>query len=51
MKLIIDGFGKTIHKQDNHIIIKDNDKIIYDDLAEKINSLTIMGKGHITFDQ
>jgi len=50
MKLIIDGFGKTIHKQDNHIIIKDNDKIIYDDLAEKINSLTIMGKGHITFD-
>ena len=50
MKLLLDGYNKTIHKKDNQIIIKDDNKIIYDDLAEKIENITILAKGHITFD-
>ena len=50
MKLLLDGYNKTIHKNDNHIIIKDNKEVIFDDLAEKIDNITILGKGHITFD-
>ena len=50
MKIIIDGYNKTIHKQDNHIIIKDNNKTILDELATNIDNIVILGKGHITFD-
>jgi len=50
MKIIIDGYNKTIHKQNNHIIIKDNNKTILDELATNIDNIVILGKGHITFD-
>lgn len=50
MKLLLDGYNKTIHKTDNHIVIKDKDKVIYDDLAEKIDNIIILGKGYVTFD-
>ncbi len=50
MKLLLDGFNKTIHKNDNHIIIKDKEETIFDDLAEKIDNITILGKGYVTFD-
>lgn len=50
MKIIIDEFGKSIHKKDNHIQIKQDNEIILDELAENITNITIMGKGSITFD-
>lgn len=50
MKLLLDGYNKTIHKTDNHIVIKDKDEVIFDDLAEKIDNITILGKGYVTFD-
>lgn len=50
MKLLLDGYNKTMHKTDNHIVIKDKDEVIFDDLAEKIDNITILGKGYVTFD-
>ena len=50
MKLVLDGFNKSIHKKDNQIIIKENKEVIFDDLAQKINNITILGKGYVTFD-
>ncbi len=50
MKLLLDGYNKIMHKTDNHIVIKDKDEVIFDDLAEKIDNITILGKGYVTFD-
>lgn len=50
MKLIIEGYNKTIHKKDNQILIKEKDDEIYRIPAKKISDITILGKGHITFD-
>lgn len=50
MKIIIDGYNKTIHKQDNRIIIKNKNETILDELATNIENIVILGKGHITFD-
>ena len=50
MKLIIDGYGKSIHKKDNQIVIYEKDEIIDSIKASIISDITIVGKGHITFD-
>ena len=50
MKLVIDGYGKSIHKKDNQIVIYEKDKIIDSIRASEINDITIIGKGYITFD-
>ena len=50
MKLVIDGYGKSIHKKDNHIAIHDKDELIDSIKASEINDITIIGKGYVTFD-
>ena len=50
MKIIIDGYNKSIHKKDNQLQVHEKDKIIDSIKASEINDITIQGKGHITFD-
>ena len=50
MRLIIDGFNKTINKRDNQIVIKeDGDEVDYF-LPKDLKQIIILGKGAITFD-
>ena len=49
-KLVIDGYGKSIHKKDNQIVIYEKDEIIDSIRASDINDITIIGKGYLTFD-
>ena len=50
MKLIIDGFGKSVSKRDNQIVIKENgvEKDYF--RVEEISQILLTGKGSITFD-
>lgn len=50
MKLVIDGYNKSIHKRDNQIVIHEKDEIIDSIKASSIDDITIVGKGYITFD-
>ena len=50
MKLIIDGFGKSVAKRDNQIIIKENGKEKDYFLANEVSQILFTGKGSITFD-
>ena len=50
MKLIIDGYDKSIHKKDNQIVIHQKDEIMDSIKASAINDITITGKGYVTFD-
>ena len=50
MKLIIDGYNKSIHKKDNQIVIHEKEEIIDSIKASAINDITITGKGYVTFD-
>ena len=50
MKLIIDGYNKTLRKKDNQIVVMEKDNEIYRISANKVSDITIMTKGHITFD-
>jgi len=50
MKLVIDGYGKSIHKKDNRIVIHEKDQIIDSIRASEINDITVIGKGYLTFD-
>ncbi len=50
MKLVIDGYNKSIHKKDNRIVIYEKDKIIDTVKADLINDIIIIAKGYITFD-
>lgn len=50
MKLVIDGYGKSIHKKDNQLVIHQKDEIIDSIKADKVSDITIVGKGHVTFD-
>lgn len=50
MKIIIEGYNKSIHKKDNQIVIHEKDEILDSIKASSINDITIIGKGHITFD-
>ena len=50
MKLIIDGFGKTVAKRDNQIVIKEEGKEKDFYLAKEISQILFIGKGAITFD-
>lgn len=50
MKIVIDGYGKSIHKKDNQIVIHENDEILDSIKASLITDITIVGKGHVTFD-
>lgn len=50
MKMIIQGYNKSIHKKNNQIIVKEKDDIIYKISPKKITDILIIGKGYITFD-
>ena len=50
MKMILQGYNKSIHKKNNQIIIKEKDNIIYRISPKKISDILIIGKGYITFD-
>ena len=50
MRIIIDGFNKTINKRDNQIVIKENGKEIDYFLPKDLKQIIILGKGTITFD-
>lgn len=50
MRLIIDGFGKSITKRDNQIVIRENGDEIDYFLAKNLKQIIINGKGAITFD-
>lgn len=50
MQIIVEGFGKSIAKRDNQIVIKENGKEIEYFLAKDINQILLTGKGSITFD-
>ena len=50
MKIVIDGYNKSVHKKDNQLVIYENDKILDSIKASIIDDITITAKGHITFD-
>lgn len=50
MKLVIDGYNKSIHKKDNQIVIHEKDEIIDSIKASSVTDITIIGKGYVTFD-
>lgn len=50
MKLIIEGYNKSIQKKDNQIQIKEKGTEIYKIPVKEIENITIVGKGYITFD-
>ena len=50
MRLIIDGFNKTVNKRDNQIVIKENGEEIDYFLPKDLKQIIILGKGAITFD-
>lgn len=50
MKLVIDGYNKSIHKKDNQIVIHEKDEIIDSIKASTVTDITIIGKGYVTFD-
>ena len=50
MRLIIDGFNKSVSKRDNQIVIKEDGKEVDYFLAKDLKQIIILGKGAITFD-
>ncbi|MBR3141405.1 MAG: CRISPR-associated endonuclease Cas1, partial [Methanobrevibacter sp.] len=50
MKLIIDGYNKSIHKKDNQIVIHEKDEILDSIKASTVKDITVIGKGYVTFD-
>lgn len=50
MRLIIDGFNKSINKRDNQIVIKEDGQEIDYFLPKDLKQIIILGKGAITFD-
>ena len=50
MKLVIDGYNKSIHKKDNQIVIHEHDEILDSIKANTITDITLIGKGYVTFD-
>lgn len=50
MRLIIDGYGKSIRKRDNQIVIKEGKEELNYYLAKNISQILILGKGSVTFD-
>ena len=50
MRLIIDGFNKSVSKRDNQIVIKEDGKEVDYFLSKDLKQIVILGKGAITFD-
>lgn len=50
MKLVIEGFNKSIHKRSNRLVIKEKDEEIENIKIQDITDILIIGKGSISFD-
>ena len=50
MKILIEGYNKSIHKCDNQILIKEKDDKLEKINIKRIDDITIIGKGYVTFD-
>ena len=50
MKILIEGYNKSIHKRDNQILIKEKDDELEKINIKRIDDITIIGKGSVTFD-
>lgn len=50
MKILIEGYNKSIHKRDNQILIKEKDDELEKINIKRIDDITIIGKGYVTFD-
>ena len=50
MKLVIEGFNKSIHKKSNRLVIKEKDEEIENIKIQDISDILIIGKGSISFD-
>lgn len=50
MKIIIEGYNKSLHKQNNQLLIKEKKEEIYKISPKKVTDILILGKGYITFD-
>ena len=50
MRLLIDGFNKSVTKRDNQIVIKEDGKEVDYFLPKDLKQIIILGKGAITFD-
>lgn len=50
MRLIVDGYGKSLGKRDNQIVIRENGHEVDYFLAEDLSQVIITGKGSVSFD-
>ena len=50
MKIVIDGYNKSIHKKDNQLVIHEKDEILDSIKASSVSDITVIGKGYVTFD-
>lgn len=50
MKILIEGYNKSIHKRDNQVLIMEKEGELEKINIKKIDDITIIGKGSITFD-
>lgn len=50
VRLVVDGYGKFIGKNDNQIVIKENGYELDYFLAEELSQVIITGKGSVSFD-
>lgn len=50
MKLVIEGYNKSIHKKDNQIVIHEKNEIVDSVKASIVTDITVIGKGYVTFD-
>ena len=50
MKILIEGYNKSIHKRDNQLLIKEKDDELEKINIKRIDDITIIGKGSVTFD-
>jgi CRISPR-associated protein Cas1 len=50
MKIILQGYNKSIHKKNNQLIIKEKQEEIYKVAPKKVTDILITSKGYITFD-
>ena len=50
MKILIEGYNKSIHKRDNQLLIKEKEEELEKINIKRIEDITIIGKGSVTFD-
>lgn len=49
-RLVVDGYGKYVGKRDNQIVVKEEGKVLYYIVAEKLRQVIITGGGSIGFE-